>query len=401
MAAQRPVHVLALVSSPEMGEAVLRYAGIVSRVCEARLSVMGASSTPYPAVPVGPHRLLYIVGAPGSIREKARRFATEAGVGLIVSDWGSDPQDLGATLRLVLDLQVPGVFVRDNPSEPTQRILVPTTGGPHVVKQLWIANELAGALGVPTQLFQIVARHDVQEQQQLGRDALAHARERLAGVTQPVDVIVADDAVAGLRAYARRGDLIVLGAPNYWRVAHQFEGSIPDLVAKALPNSLLMLLTPKAADLRLADIFWEEMIRLDMAPRDKREALALLVDELAEHGQIPPEWKAPVLEHALARESVLSTALDCETALPHVTLPNFTGLIGCFGICPRGVAFGEPGGQLTRFIFLLVTPASAYGEYLNVLAMIARLVLSPETRARLLACRSAAEVSAILAEARG
>jgi mannitol/fructose-specific phosphotransferase system IIA component (Ntr-type) len=197
--------------------------------------------------------------------------------------------------------------------------------------------------------------------------------------------------------YARRDDLIVLGAPNYWRVLHQFEGSTPDLVAKALPNPLLMLLSPRASHLRLGDIFWEEMVRVDMAPRDRREALGMLIEVLAEHGQIPPPWKERVLERALARESVLSTATDCETALPHVTIPDFSGTIGCFGICPRGVAFGDTEGQLTRFIFLLVTAPHAYGEYLNVLALIARLVMSQATRERLLACRSAAEVSAILA----
>jgi len=317
---------------------------------------------------------------------------------MIVSDWGRDTQELAATMRMALDLHVPGVFARHQTPEPVRRILIPTTGGPHVIKQLWVANELAQALSVPTQILQIVARHDAADDQARGGDAVAGARTRLAGLTGPMDVVVADDAVAGLVAYVRRGDLIVLGAPNYWRVLHQFEGSIPDLVAQALPNPLLMLLTPRASHLRLADIFWEEMIRLDLAPRDRRQALALLAEVLADHGQIPPSWKERVVECALAREGVLSTAMDCETALPHVAIPDFSGMIGCFGICPNGVAFGPPDGQPTRFIFLLVTPPSAYGEYLNVLALIARLVLRPETRERLLACRSAAEVSALLAE---
>lgn len=400
MTEPRPIHVLALVSAPEMGAGVLRHASMLSQACSARLSVLCTPGTPYPSTPHGPHGLLYVVGAPDSLRAKVQRFTAHADVGLIVADWGHDPRELGATLRMTLELRVPGVFLRENPADPTRRILVPTTGGPHVVKQLWIASELSRALNIPIQLLQVVARHDVQEQREHGDDALAHARKRLAGITEPLDLVVADDAVAGIRSYARPGDLIILGAPNYWRVAHEFEGSIPDRVAQAVPNSLLMLLTPKAAHLRLQDIFWEEMIHLDMAPRDKREALAMLVNVLVEHGQVPRPWADAVLESAVAREGVLSTAMDCETALPHVALPDFTGMIGCFGICPKGVAFGEADGPLTRFIFLLVTPARAYGEYLNVLAMIARLVMAPETRQRLLACRSAAEVSAILAEAR-
>ncbi|MBM4042441.1 MAG: PTS sugar transporter subunit IIA [Planctomycetes bacterium] len=396
---QRPVHVLALVSAPEMGTAVVRYATVLGEACQARLSILCSPATPSPILPAGAHRVLCLPDAPGALREKAQRFAAEGDVGMIVSDWGRDPQELAATLRMTVGLHLPGVFARHDTAEPPRRLLVPTTGGPHVIKQLWVANELGRAFRVPTQILQIVARHDVQAEEGKGGDALAHVRERLCGVTHPMDVVVADDAVSGIAAYARRDDLIVMGAPNYWRVLHQFEGSIPDLVAKTLPNPLLMLLTPRASHLRLRDIFWEEMLRVDMAPRDRREALAMLADVLAEHGQIPPEWRERVLDRALARESVLATAMDCETALPHVTIPDFDGMMGCFGICPQGVAFGDAEGQLTRFIFLLVTPPSGYGEYLNVLALIARLVLPPERRERLLACRSAAEVSAILAEA--
>ena len=394
----RPVHVLGLVSVPEMGAAVVRYATILSHACQARLSVLCAPAAPSPLLPSGAYSVLCVPGTPGALREKAQRFSAEADVGMVVSDWGRDPQELAATLRMTLDLHVPGVFARHDAAEPARRILVPTTGGPHVIKQLWVANEPGRALRVPTQILQIVASHDVQAEQDSGGDALAHTRARLSGVTDPVDVVVADDAVSGIAAYARPDDLIVMGAPNYWRVLHQFEGSIPDLVAKALPNPLLMLLTPRASYLRLGDIFWQEMIRVDMAPRDRREALAMLAEVLVEHGQIPPQWKERVIERAMAREGVLSTAMDCETALPHVTIPDFSGMIGCFGICPQGVAFGGCEGQLTRFIFLLVTPPSGYGEYLNVLALIARLVLPPETRQRLLACRSAAEVTALLAE---
>jgi len=393
-----PVRVLALVSAPEMGGAVLRYAGALSRAREARLCALCAQGTPSPVGPAAPSELIYVAGSPATLRAKASEIAAQASPAMVVADWCPDPRELSATLSLTLDLHVPGVFVRENPSQQTRRILVPTTGGPHVVKQLWVANELARELDVPIQLLQVIARHDAEEQRQRGGDALASARRRLAGITEPLDVIVAEDAVAGIRESTQPGDLIVLGAPNYWRVAHEFAGSIPDRVAKALSNSLLMLLTPKAARLRLQDIFWEEMILLNMAPRNRREALAMLVDVLVEHGQLPAQWRDPVLESAVAREDALSTAVGCETALPHVTIRDFGGLIGCFGICPRGVTFGQ--GQLTRFIFLLITPARAYGEYLNVLAMIARLVLQPETRARLLACKSPAEVSAILAEAR-
>lgn len=398
MSQARPVHVLALVSGPEAGEAVVRHAVALSHACEARLSVVCLHSAQCPPLPEGSYGLICDTGAPGELRDRAQRFAASADVGMVVSDWSRDTAELAATMRMVLELRVPGIFVRHGASQEVRRVLVPTTGGPNVVKQLWVAGALARTLGAPVQILQVVARHDAAQTPGHEGDALARARERLAGLTDPVDVIVAENAVEGIVGYAQRNDLIVLGAPNYWRVLHEFAGSIPDLVANALPNPLLMLLSPRASHLRLGDIFWEEMIRVDMAPRDAREAIAMLIEVLAEHGQIPPQWKQPVLERALARESVLATAVDCETALPHVTIPDFSGMIGCLGICPRGVAFGQQPGQLTRFIFLLVTPPHAYGEYLNVLALIARLVMSEATRQRLLACRSAAEVAAILAE---
>lgn len=401
MSEPRPVHVLALVSEPGLGAAVVRHAATLSGACQAKLTVVCAGLADYPPLPAGSFGLICEAGAPGEVRARAQRFAAQADVGMVVCGWDPDVGELEAAMRMALELRVPAVLVRDAGASSIGRILVPTTGGPHVVKQLWVADVLARALQAPTQVLQVVARHDAEAEAARGRDACQGARARLAGLVQPMDVVVAEDAVRGIAGYARAGDLIVLGAPNYWRVLHQFGGSIPDLVARAVPNPLLMLLTPRASHLRLGDIFWPEMVRLDMAPRDAREALGMLVEVLVQHGQLPPQYGPAVLEQALAREGLLSTAVDCETALPHVTLADFAGMIGAFGICPQGLAFGgrEARAQPTRFFFLLITPTRAYGEYLNVLAMIARLVLPVERRARLLACRSAAEVAAILAEA--
>ncbi len=51
----------------------------------------------------------------------------------------------------------------------------------------------------------------------------------------------------------------------------------------------------------------------------------------------------------------MSTAVDCDTAFPHVTLHGFFGVAASIIICPDGIDFGNEDNQPTRFIVLFVT----------------------------------------------
>jgi len=274
-------------------------------------------------------------------------------------------------------------------------VLIPMSGGPHVLQQLWVARALAAARAVRLHAVHVRPGGDGS-----GPAAdLARIYAEAMGVEDSVDVSVAADAVSGIVANIRARDLVVLGAPSHWRAVQHFEGSIPDRIAGVVANPLAMVLSKKSSGIRLRDVFWGSMIRVNLRPRDKAHAIEQLVDTLVTHSQVPTEWRDRLIARALAREEVGSTHVGCATACPHVTVRGFPGMIGCLGICPDGVPFGPPDAPPVHFVFLLVSPEGFYDDYLTVLSGIARIVVRPEVRAALLACDSPPEVEAILRRA--
>lgn len=402
MSSTQRFRVLTLLSCPEMENAALRYGGAIARARRARMDVLRAPSTigagssthysPFPAE---------VLGEGDTLAEAARNFSRNADVGMIISDWCHEQDQLQDILRLVVERNAAGVVVRQKSGVDVRRVLVPTAGGPHTLEQMWIARELSSVCEAPIHVLRILPR-DGGSAEADDREAVAHEtrlariQAKMAGINEPVEVVVAPDVVAGIEQNSREGDLIMLGAPNYWRVADHFEGSIPDQVAKNTPHSLVMLLTRRAERIRLQEIFWERMIRLNLHPANKSEVIEHLTDTLVRENQAPAMWRDYILDTALNREAVMSTSVGCETAFPHVALPDFTGIIGCMGICPDGVSFDDDEDPPTKFVFLLVTPREFYDEYLQVLAKLAGMMVSPEIRRELLQCSERSQALEIL-----
>jgi mannitol/fructose-specific phosphotransferase system IIA component (Ntr-type) len=149
-------------------------------------------------------------------------------------------------------------------------------------------------------------------------------------------------------------------------------------------------------ELELGNVFWEQNIRLGLRPTDKWDAITQLVDTLVEERQVPAALRQTVLDAALGREHKSSTALGHMTAIPHAPIPDLPAIIGALAICPDGVDFSSPDGQLVHYIFLLLTPQQNYRNYIPVLAQIASLMRISRVRAAFLACQTPAEVKALL-----
>jgi len=401
----RPLHVLAMVWDLDQGAHIVRDAAVLCGLRHARLSVLCSRPAAGRRPVVFPGCHLQFPRKGETLLDAARRLIAESGVGLLVSDWSRDTTTLRAALAVAADMGIPAVFVRANGSVAIRRVLIPTGGGPHVLQQLWVANELAVARGVPTTLLRVVPSSapgrdstTVEPLQSDGAQMLTRMHGCLLGVPQKAEIVIADDVVTGITAVAQRDDLVVLGAADHSRIPNALEDSIPERLAWVLPNQLAMLVAPKPDRPCLRHVLWDDVVRVGMAPRDKRHAISMLVDVLAEHGQIPFGWGERVLQMAMAREELCPTAVGCETAFPHVALPEFSGVAGCLGICPSGVAFSSDDPELTQFLFLLVTPTHDYGGYLNVLGMIARRMVQPEVRARLLQCSSGSQAIRVLEE---
>jgi PTS system fructose-specific IIC component len=66
------------------------------------------------------------------------------------------------------------------------------------------------------------------------------------------------------------------------------------------------------------------------------------------------------------------------------------------GFSPEGIDFNAPDGQPARVVFLLLMPPRAHDQEVRILAQIARAVIEPDARARLLQAKSVNEVLALV-----
>jgi mannitol/fructose-specific phosphotransferase system IIA component (Ntr-type)/uncharacterized protein with PIN domain len=99
-----------------------------------------------------------------------------------------------------------------------------------------------------------------------------------------------------------------------------------------------------------------------------------------------------LLNLALQRESIVSTAADNGLAFPHVRSVEGGGLTMALGINRKGIKFDETGRMLTRIFFFVVIPTAASAFYLKLIADLSRSYQEKSARDALLAARTDEEL---------
>jgi mannitol/fructose-specific phosphotransferase system IIA component (Ntr-type)/nucleotide-binding universal stress UspA family protein len=387
--------VVAVASRPSEG-AILTYADMLTshrnaRVTPVRLHADNPFVVPWGSPANG--------SGNGFIRGAITHIARVEKVGLIVSEWLSDPLEMQDVLRLAHELAVPAVFVRHSATKPRGRVLVATAGGPNVLQQMWVARQTACTLGLPVHFLRIVhpaVTPAAMPPTDAPTDALDACSCRLLHMEARMETKRAVNVADAIASSVRQDDLLVIGGPSALRLTADFAGSLPHAVAGRVSAPMVLLSAPPENRISLRRLFWGGLIKTGLRPHDKRHAVSALIENLAHHNQLPRSSVADTLDRALRREAIMSTAVDCETAFPHVTLRGFFGVVGSMAVCPDGVAFDSPDGRPTRFLYLLVTPDGLCDEYLSTLAMIARRMIRQDVRAALLRCQTPAQVLDIL-----
>jgi mannitol/fructose-specific phosphotransferase system IIA component (Ntr-type) len=81
-------------------------------------------------------------------------------------------------------------------------------------------------------------------------------------------------------------------------------------------------------------------------------------------------------EDLLARERLDTTCLGNAVAVPHARTEHVTRIVMAVGRSDQGVFF-EDSGQTVRLFFVLGTPRSGAGAYLQVVGMLCRVIKDP------------------------
>ncbi len=99
-----------------------------------------------------------------------------------------------------------------------------------------------------------------------------------------------------------------------------------------------------------------------------------------------------LLEMALQREAIISTAVDSGMAFPHVRGVEGGGLTMALGIHKKGIHFGGPGRTLTRIFFFMTIPTATSAFYLKLISGLSQTFREKAARETLLTANSEEEL---------
>ncbi|HPW17901.1 MAG TPA: PTS sugar transporter subunit IIA [Candidatus Aminicenantes bacterium] len=147
---------------------------------------------------------------------------------------------------------------------------------------------------------------------------------------------------------------------------------------------------------RFSDYLAPSQVVYDLKSKDKVEAIEELLDVLAKQKLI--DNKKLLLTRIIDRENLVSTAIGCGVALPHARVDAGGGIAVAAGRSERGIDFDAHDGQKVHLIILVVWNPSLPGLFNHLFAGLARFLIRPENRGRILAAKDRAELYDILSK---
>ena len=138
-----------------------------------------------------------------------------------------------------------------------------------------------------------------------------------------------------------------------------------------------------------------DALMLDLAANSRESAIIALHARLA---LSPAVTDAPKFLHGLLERAMMApVCVAPDVALPHARTDAVSRVVlGVARITAPGVGFDAEHPHV-RLVFMVGTPKSQVGEYLLAVAAISRLLKAEGVRAGLLAARTEAEFTALLA----
>jgi PTS system nitrogen regulatory IIA component len=146
--------------------------------------------------------------------------------------------------------------------------------------------------------------------------------------------------------------------------------------------------------MKISDLLSPTDVLIDVRASQKGPLLQELAAKAAAGLGLPADH---VTSYLMKREELGSTGIGQGIAIPHARLSGLKRPYGLLVKLKQGIEFDAIDGQAVDVLFVLLLPAAVESEALAALALVARTLRSPDTRARLRAARNPAELHAAMA----
>lgn len=134
---------------------------------------------------------------------------------------------------------------------------------------------------------------------------------------------------------------------------------------------------------------------------NKWELISSLHKALCERENLDAGMCAEIEHELIEREKLMSTGIGEQMAIPHAVVPHACKFMTECAILPSGIDFESIDGTPANIVVMLVAPKSALGEHLKVMASIAKVFYSAETRQRVISATTPAAALAAIKAAAG
>ena len=148
--------------------------------------------------------------------------------------------------------------------------------------------------------------------------------------------------------------------------------------------------------MKLSEILKENFIIADLGSRDKQGVLTELANFLEEKEAI--KSKDTLFASLMERESLGSTGIGENVAIPHAKSEETENIITLFGRSLKGIDFDSLDQKPVHFVCLLIAPSNSTGLHLKALARISRLFKSQSLREEILMAESVDKIYSLLVE---
>ncbi|MCK4374670.1 MAG: PTS sugar transporter subunit IIA [Candidatus Brocadiae bacterium] len=148
----------------------------------------------------------------------------------------------------------------------------------------------------------------------------------------------------------------------------------------------------------LTDYLNSDAVCMDLAPRERDEAIRALLGLLVACKALSAELADRALEAILEREALGSTAIGRGLAVPHGRLEGLGRIMVALGFSSSGVEFNALDGAPVHQIFLIIAPTGQAEDYLDAMERVTRLVQNADFRRFVSHAKSSGEVLDLIAE---
>lgn len=145
-----------------------------------------------------------------------------------------------------------------------------------------------------------------------------------------------------------------------------------------------------------SDYIKPSQVVLNLKAKNKVEALEELLDILEKQKLI--KNKNPILTRIIDRERLESTGIGHCIALPHARINAGHDIAVVAGISEKGIEFEAIDGKKVKIIILIIWNPTIPGLFNHLFAGIAKFLMKPKFRARLIEAKSKKELYQVLSE---